>query len=47
VENRLGCGEKRRCRREKELEQTEEVRENKRSWKIESGRRILQVILSD
>jgi hypothetical protein len=39
VEKRLGCGEKRRCSREKELEHTEEVRENKRSgkWRVPAG----------
>jgi hypothetical protein len=43
VEKRLGCGEKRRLRRQNELEKTEKI-EGPGKWR---DRRILQVILSD
>jgi hypothetical protein len=36
VEKRLGCGEKRRCRREKELEKTEKI-EGAGKWRVAAG----------
>jgi hypothetical protein len=36
VENRLGCGEKRRCGRDKELEKTEKI-EGAGKWRVAAG----------